>query len=352
MARVKKFIDVDVLTAAKQRIRHIIETHDAIAVCFSGGKDSLAVLHIVREVLQEKCPEGTMPVVNCVFRDEELIPNVVIEFVNRYRKEPWINMLYFCVPLQSHKFILGRVIDYVQWDKNRPWLRPMPEHAIKTDEADTRVFDQYSMDAYVAEFFKGKLALITGIRAAESLIRFRASVNKLNDNYINATKSVRVTLCKPIYDWEENDVFRFFWERKIQYCPIYDWQMYANFALRVSTPLHAEYAKRIGKLREIDPAFYDGVLALFPEMLAQERYYKSLDRAGLNERYGQDFAGVKAYVTEHFADEQLANALDKLATIEGMAGKNPASYPPAYVLKYFITGSFKRMLLPIAKKAQ
>lgn len=52
------------------------------------------------------------------------------------------------------------------------------------------------------------MAFLTGIRADESLIRYRASVNKLNENYINATECKRVSLCKPIYDWRENDVFK------------------------------------------------------------------------------------------------------------------------------------------------
>lgn len=34
------WLPTDVLTAAKARIKHILSLHDAVAVCFSGGKDS------------------------------------------------------------------------------------------------------------------------------------------------------------------------------------------------------------------------------------------------------------------------------------------------------------------------
>ena len=42
------------VTEAKKRIHHIYDLHDSIAVNFSGGKDSLATLHLVWEVAQER----------------------------------------------------------------------------------------------------------------------------------------------------------------------------------------------------------------------------------------------------------------------------------------------------------
>jgi predicted phosphoadenosine phosphosulfate sulfurtransferase len=82
---------------------------------------------------------------------------------------------------------------------------------------NTRVFDQYTTDAHIAKWYKGKVAFLTGIRAAESVMRYRASINKLNESYINASSAPSVSLCKPIYDWQENDVFRFFYEWAINY---------------------------------------------------------------------------------------------------------------------------------------
>ena len=74
MARVKHFLETDVLTEARARLRHTFEIFDTIAVMFSGGKDSLAVLHLTREIAKE----FGQKVVNVVFRDEELIPDPVL----------------------------------------------------------------------------------------------------------------------------------------------------------------------------------------------------------------------------------------------------------------------------------
>ncbi len=59
-------------------MHHIINTFDKIFVCFSGGKDSLAVLHLVKEVYQEL---GINEKINVIFRDEEVIPDDIIDFV-------------------------------------------------------------------------------------------------------------------------------------------------------------------------------------------------------------------------------------------------------------------------------
>jgi predicted phosphoadenosine phosphosulfate sulfurtransferase len=95
-------------------------------------------------------------------------------------------MVWFTVPLASSKYVLGVVRSYVQWDPARAWVRPKPEWGESLAPGDDRVFDQYTMDAFTAQRYRGKIAFLTGIRAAESLIRFRACVNKLNENYINA----------------------------------------------------------------------------------------------------------------------------------------------------------------------
>ena len=91
---------------------------------------------------------------------------------------------------------------------------------------------------------KGKIAFINGIRADESLIRLASCLSKKNENYINSTAVPNVKLCKPIYDWSQDDIFLYFYKKNIKYCGIYDMQVLNRDQLRVATPLHAENAKR------------------------------------------------------------------------------------------------------------
>lgn len=347
MARTRQFIEANVLDEAKRRIHHIYDTHDYVLVGFSGGKDSLAVLHLTREVAAERGID-TVPV---QFYDEELIPDVVIDFVNGYRLQPWVDMTWLTVPLQSHKFILGTAIDYVQWDPNRPHLRPMPEWGLPETHfgypAGT-VLSQYDLGAITAHGKRGKVATLTGIRAAESLMRLRASLNKLNENYINDSGHPRVSLCKPIFDWQENDVFRYFYDRGIRYCPIYDQQVFAGQALRVATPLHAEAAKRIGALRASNPDFYDRLMDLFPEMLVQERYWDEFDQTAIFEEHGADFDSIEAWIRANVpSGHQRTLALKRLKAVRVRAVSRPHAYPPRHVLKQFVTGAYKREIMPM-----
>lgn len=256
----KKYIDSDVYTEAKKRIRHVINSFDTILVAFSGGKDSLCTMELVDEVYKEM---GITEKVKVFFRDEELIPDDVIDFVKAHAESGRWDFRYYAIPLKSSKFILGNTYDYVQWDKDRQWLRQPPEYAIRLKDGDNRVFSQYDADEFICSNEKGRVAIITGIRADESLARLQSCCVKRNENYINGTTSKRIKLVKPIYDWTERDLFVYFFQHKIKYCEIYDNQMWNGQQLRVATPLHAECSKRFDKLRTLYPKFYQQLVDIF-----------------------------------------------------------------------------------------
>lgn len=349
---VKAYIDADVLSEARSRLHHVFDVFDTVRVAFSGGKDSLVCLHLVRQVALER---GDSRPVKVVFRDEELIPPSVVEFVDHYRQLDWIDMDWYAVPLESNKYMLGVSERYVQWDPDRRWVRDKPPWAI--DNATLgypshHVFDQYTMDAIAARNDRGKTAVITGVRTDESLMRFRALTAKLSENYINNVDK-RIATVKPIFDWSENDVFRFFYDYGITYCQTYDSQLFAKEPLRVSTPLHAERAKRLDNLRAYEPVFYDQVMAVFPEMAVQERYYSELDREAVMERYGSSLDGVQAWIEDTIVDEhQLAKALNELRSMRIKQAKNPESYPSDYVLQQFMAGAYKRSITALSVNQQ
>lgn len=349
MSRVKHYLDIDVLEAAKDRIRHVLDIFDSFAVCFSGGKDSLATLHLTRQIAAERGIDR----INVMFRDEEFIPEEVISFVDRYRREPWVNMLWLCIPLASVKYVLGKTERYVQWDPNRRHIRTMPEWGHRLPAGDTRVFDQYTTDAYVAQTMglKGKVALLTGIRAAESLMRWQSCTQKVNENYITASSVKGVSLVKPLYDWQEDDVFKLFYEEKIDYCPIYDMQCWAGSSLRVSTPCHAENAKNLSKIKRYSPVLYNQLIDVFPEMILQERYHGDLDRTSLLSQYGGSYDGVERYIREHITDpSQRQLALKRLRDVRVMGGNNPGAWPPDHVLKAVMSGAYKRVIQPVKSR--
>lgn len=343
----RHYLPCNVLEAAQQRIDEIYNNFDSVVVAFSGGKDSLVVLKLV-EMFHEK--HGIKAKPRVLFRDEELIPDDVIQFVQGIRASGAHDFRYFCLQLQSEKYVLGRKYSYIQWDANRRHLRPMPDFAITSPT----VMDQYSTDDFTMQGMPGRVCILTGIRAQESLIRLRAIVNKKNKTHIAATSggSGRVSMGRPIYDWSERDVFKFFDEHGIKYCPIYDAQVFNGEQLRVSTPLHAERAKRFWQLRTLYPQFYQQIVDIFPEMLLQDRYFSDLDRTGIIFQYPKGWHGIRQYIMENVSEEYRALALERVREAQNMRARRPADdpnfggYPLLYVFKQIVGGNFKRVFAP------
>ena len=355
----KHYIDTDVYTEAKKRIKHIIDIFDNVVVCFSGGKDSLCVLNLVQECYDEM---GITQKVKVIFRDEELIPDDVVNFVQDIYKSGKYDFRYYAIPLESNKFVLGKTYRYVQWDRNRKWLRSPPDFAIRLKDNEYHEYSQYDADSFICKDIKGKIALINGIRADESLVRLQACMNKLNENYINATKDPRIKICKPIYDWSEQDIFLYFYQKKIKYCAIYDMQTINGDGLRVSTPLHAESSKRFYKLKTLYPNYYQQFVNIFPEMLTHSIYYNEIEKKSNFGEYPHNFDGIRQYILEKITDSKMQalalkrvnqaeqTRINKMKTKSG--AENYGGYNVLYVFNQIANGNFKRALMPKSKLNQ
>ena len=347
MARnTQKPLGINVLEAARKRIHHVFDTFDTVVVAFSGGKDSLVCIHLVQEVMQERGIKSPMKV---FFKDQELIPDDVINFVDEYRQKPWIDLDWYCVPLNCTKYILGRVFDYVQWDDSRNHVRPMPSHSIK--DRSGQVYDRGDFHNLVASKHRGRLGIITGIRASESIMRLRSVLTKVGKEcYITTPKGgapSRMKMAKVIYDWSENDVFKYFQDNKIRYCEIYDIQNLVGRELRVASSLQSEAAKDFHFLRSSHPEYYQRVVKLFPEMMVQERYHKQIDLNKLVTDYGCSFDGMLEYINQNITEPtQHKLAMKRFKELKGYNSKHPAAYPVDYVFKYIIRGGFRKNLIP------
>lgn len=352
MARFKKYIEANVLEEAYKRIHHIYDLHDDIVVSFSGGKDSLVTLHLVKEVAQQR----GIKKVKAVFRDEELIHQEVIDFVRSYMFEPWLDLEFWAIPLQSNKYVLGKPMDYVQWDNTRQWVREKPDYAMTAKDlgiSDSLILSQHTADELAIRNVVGKACILTGVRASESLMRYRSVVNKLSENYINASSTQRATMGRPIYDWEEKDVFKYLYDNKIKYCSIYDSQLWGGRGLRVASAISTEAAKQFHTTAAIDPELYDRVVEVFPEMFLQERYFKEIDKTAAVEQYSQSWETIENYILENITDpKQRQKAIKELSSVRVRAAKLPDLYPLIYVLKCFMSQGGERTILPQKKEVK
>ena len=82
-------------------------------------------------------------------------------------------------------------------------------------------------------------------------------------------------------------------------------------------------------------------------MLAHERYFRDLDTTAIRKMYGSDMAGVLAWIDENLTDEaEHELAMRTYRAMVPLNRNDPEAYPVADILRHFMSGSFKRIMLP------
>lgn len=358
-----QYLEVDVLEAAISRIHHLYDTYDNIWWAYSGGKDSQVNIELADIILKCKQQRGQRPKgekVNVYFRDEEVIPDIVVQTcIDAYNSGRW-NFRYYAVPMSSRKFMLGKLEVYTMWDPAREHIRAKPSFAIPElrvasgqnagEIIDTSQLTQKDMDVLMFGDLPGKTVLCTGIRADESLMRFAGMLQNTSEHNWLGT-GAKIHMAKPIYDWSETDVFKFFYDFEVDYCKIYDDQVWAGRNLRVSSSLHEMESINLHFIKAMYPSYYHQLVALFPDVEAHTRYWKEYDQTGAMRKYDPTFDGIRQYCRDKFTGEPKVlkahlGYLDdceraRTAKIKRQGHtKNLGGYPVYYVFKAVLTGSW------------
>lgn len=357
MARKEDLVyeDRNVYEAALDRIDRVYSSHDEVWVSYSGGKDSLVCLKLMEEYLDSK---GWKDKINVIFRDEEVINGSIRDFVLSQYDNPRYNFVYLATPLQSEIFILGTKRKYIQWDEKRKdnWIVPKPDVA----ETMKGVMKQEEFEKYFFKDKRKRIALCIGIRAQESLLRFQG-ITASTIPYLTKSSLVKnVSMFKPVYDWSEKDVFKYFYDKDIEYCKVYDSQVFNKDPLRVASAIHAEAAKQLHKLKTSDPVLYNQIMEVFPEVDVQARYYKSMMKGNTEkiayeykEKAGDAWGAIYLYIKENITDPyQYNQAMQKVAQVRRSRAKNQkpddplAGFPALYVFGKILGGGYKRSIVP------
>jgi predicted phosphoadenosine phosphosulfate sulfurtransferase len=340
------FLNISCVEAARQRIRHVYDTFDTVCVQFSGGKDSTAILYLAKEVHEER---GLGPV-KVIFRDEEMVSPTIYDYVNKVRQYDWVDMEWYCLPYANEVWVLGIRENILQWDPVRAaqgkLVREMPSWAINASHYGLPMDETppESIDYYTLQGKKGSVAFLTGVRANESMVRYRSLVQKVHENYIvspyKMKKSIPLKFAKVIYDWQTNDVFKFISEEhNAEYCEYYDLAAMTGSNTRVGIPLHAVAIRRIGDVVATEPDFYDRLWDVWPEIDAQRRWWPDFDMEKYIESYAVDgFEGAKRCIEENTSDDlDKRRAMAYVADFRKKHLKDPYSYPMNWLIRNLLT---------------
>ena len=292
--------DKSVLELARERIAHVYDLYDHICVMFSGGKDSTVCFHLT---LEEAIKRGRLPL-DVVHFDEEAIPYETEQYVRRVVQTygDQINLRWYCLPIVHRNACSRDEPHWYPWDPRIPekWCRPMPPEAITSIPGYH--FNPHTMEGCreIPELNGvlfdpgtcGTVGLIMGIRAAESITRYRAVIRKLNENYIIKdagkvwsdgggklnTGSV-VWKVYPIYDWQTDDVWTapklLGWDYNRAY-DLMEMQGMTHHAQRCAPPWGEEPMRGLYTFKTCFPDLWEKMVDRVPGSATAARYSRTV----------------------------------------------------------------------------
>ena len=267
----KNYLDIDVLTAAKQRIAKVFDDFPRVYVSFSGGKDSSVMLHLVmEEAIKRDRKVGVLLV------DLEGMYKITIEHIQAMYDlyADHIEPYWVCLPIRLRNAVSVFEPRWMCWEpgKENVWIRQPPPMAI-TDETFFPFFRRgMEFEEFVPLFGKwyggGKLtACFVGIRSDESLNRYRTIKGKksmfeglqwttwLGDGLYNIY---------PIYDWKVSDVWLYNTRYHKPYNKLYDYMHQAGLTpsqMRICQPYGDDQRKGLWLFHVIEPETWARVVA-------------------------------------------------------------------------------------------
>ena len=216
------------------------------------------------------------------------------------------------------------------------------------------------VDYYTMQGKKGKVAFLTGVRASESMIRYRSCVQKLHENYIvtpyRGKKGMPLKFAKVIYDWQINDVFKFLSEEHgADYCEYYDLAALTGSNTRVGIPLHSIAIRRIGDLVATEPDFYDRLYECFPHIDAQRRWWPDYDIEKVIASYASlGWDGVRDAI-DYFmiGPTKKRRAQSFAAEFRKKHALDPYSYPIEWLIRNIMLNELgNRAVTPVGPKTR
>ena len=241
MGNLKEYQDVSVLEAARQRIRYTFDHFDKVSVSFSGGKDSTVLLHLTAQEARKRGRQIGVLIVDLEAQYQATVDHIAA-LTEEYQDV--IDLHWVCLPMKLRNAVSNFEPTWMAWDQNSKdvWVRPIPEQAKTLDSPD---YDWYvpgmEFEEFVIEwadwYAQGeKLAVLVGIRADESLNRYRTIATFAKRTYEDKRWTTRILdgvyNVYPIYDWRTEDVWRFHGKYpELRANPIYDLMNKAGVSL-------------------------------------------------------------------------------------------------------------------------
>lgn len=273
---------INVYDAANLRYEYIFNNFERIYLSFSGGKDSGVMLNMALDYMRKHNVQKKLGI---MILDNEANYEHSLNFMHRILQanSDLLDIYWCCLPITLPCTVSSYATEWQCWgerDKAR-WIKPMSKEPYIVNMKNHPFHEWFKEDMSYDEFWdefgdwysRGeKTACLIGIRADESLNRFRAITNEdkiMLDGHA-WTKKKRpaspypVYNCYPIYDWKTQDIWvgnaKFGWGYNELYNVFY--MAGLNIAqMRVASPFMSESKSSLNLYRVIDPHIWSTLCA-------------------------------------------------------------------------------------------
>jgi predicted phosphoadenosine phosphosulfate sulfurtransferase len=269
----KRFLALDVLTAAQERIAWTFDRFPRVYVSFSAGKDSTVMLHLVADEARKRGRRFGLLLVDLEGQYKTTIEHGEQCFADYADvADPY----WVCLPIALRNAVSVYQPKWQCWDPDAKdmWIRQPPEIGI----TDPDHFPFFRRDMEFEEFVplfgewyaQGEpTACLVGIRADESLNRYRtiSSTKKITAEGRQWTTLVtpNVHNVYPIYDWKTEDIWTYHGHNPDRpYNRLYDLMALAGLTvhqMRICQPYGDDQRRGLWLFHLIEPETWARVVA-------------------------------------------------------------------------------------------
>ncbi len=265
------YVDENVYEASVKRLDIVFAEFENILISFSGGKDSGLLLNLCIQYMRER---GITRKIGVFHQDFEAQYSATTEYVEQMMTSnlDLIEPYWCCMPMSVTSAASAYEQYWIPWEPEKQdiWVRPMPEHQgvinLSNHEFDFYRYGMMQDDLY-AEFSPwyhrhcrgGKTICLVGIRAQESLNRWRAITGEKNtyhDISWTTEQAQNVYSGYPLYDWKTEDIWTANAKFGFPYNRIYDLFYLAGVSIhdmRVASPFSGPAIGALKLYRVLEP---------------------------------------------------------------------------------------------------
>jgi predicted phosphoadenosine phosphosulfate sulfurtransferase len=265
-------LGVDVLTAARERIRWVFDTFPKVYVSGPSGKDSGVLMHLA---CLEARRRGRR--IGVLYLDLEAQYALTIQFVREMMAlySDVIEPHWVALPLHLRNAVSMAQPYWICWDPEAEasWVRPREPGSVSDPAAYPFYRHAMEFEEFIADFgdWYGQgqaTACLVGIRTDESLNRWRAIVkdrrSRLDGRPWTTWRGGRTWAAYPIYDWRTEDVWTYYGREALPYPRIYDLMYRAGVPLhnmRICQPYGDDQRRGLGLYHVLEPETWTRVVA-------------------------------------------------------------------------------------------